>query len=194
MSGPSSSVAAILLSGGSSRRMGHDKSQVMVDGSTLSVRTASLLRLVVDTAIEVGPGVSGLPATFEEPRGEGPLAAIAEGCRVLREKGHAGGALVVACDLPFLSERLLRFLRDWESPGSVVPIVRGRVQPLCARWGREDLDGARPLVNGGVRSLRHLATQPNVALLDESTWRDVVTEEQFFDVDTPDDLFRVGLS
>ncbi|HUY15980.1 MAG TPA: molybdenum cofactor guanylyltransferase [Acidimicrobiales bacterium] len=194
MFGPSSSVAAILLTGGSSRRMGHDKALVIVDGSTLAVRTASLLQLVVETAIEVGPGVSGLPATCEEPQGDGPLVAIAEGCRALRANGHTGGALVVACDLPLLTERLLRFLVEWGSPGSVVPMVRGRAQPLLARWSGDDLDGARQLVNEGVRSLQLLVTQPHVALLDESTWPDVVTDDQFSDVDSPDDLRRLGLT
>jgi molybdopterin-guanine dinucleotide biosynthesis protein A len=174
--------------------LGRDKSQLIVDGSTLAVRTASLLQLVVETAIEVGPGVSGLPSTVEELRGEGPLVAIAEGCRVLRNAGHTGSALVVACDLPLLSEQLLRFLVEWASPGSVVPVVRGRPQPLLARWSRDDLDGARQLVTEGARSLHHLVTQPGVALLDASTWRHVASEEQFSDVDSPDDLYRLGLT
>jgi molybdopterin-guanine dinucleotide biosynthesis protein A len=174
--------------------MGHDKSQLIVDGATLAVRTASLLQLVVETAIEVGAGVSGLPSTREQPAGEGPLVAIAEGRRALRETGHAGSALVIACDLPFLSEQLLRFLVDYESPGSVVPVVRGRAQPLCARWGCQDLDNAGQLVSEGVRSLQHLTTQPNVSLLDESAWQHVANEAQFSDVDTPADLHHLGLT
>src|ERR1019366_4693498 len=174
--------------------MGQDKSQLIVDGTTLGVRTAALLLLVVETAIEVGPGVSGLPATLEEPPGEGPLAAIAAGCHALRERGHAGGALVVACDLPRLSERLLRFLAEWDSPGSVVPVVRGQAQPLCAKWGRQDLDNASQFVSQGVRSLRPLCVQPDVVLLDEPAWRHVASEEQFLDVDSPADLLRFRLS
>ena len=174
--------------------MGQDKSQLIVDGSTLAVRTARLLLLVVELAVEVGPGVSGLPTTLEEPPGEGPLAAIAAGCRALRERGHVGSALVVACDLPCLSEGLLRFLVEWDSPGSVVPVVRGRPQPLCAKWGPEDLDNASQLFNHGVRSLRHLSVQPEVVLLEESSWQLVADEDEFSDIDSPADLHRFGLS
>lgn len=174
--------------------MGQDKSQLIVDGSTLAVRTAALLQLVVEVAIEVGPGVSGLPATREQPPGEGPLVAIAEGCRALRERGHSASALVIACDLPFLSEQLLRFLVEYESPGSVVPVVHGKPQPLCARWGRQDLDDASQLAREGIRSLQHLTAQPNVALLDESLWQHVASDEQFSDVDSPADLQRLGLT
>ncbi len=174
--------------------MGRDKSQLMVGGTTLGVRTAALLLLVVETAIEVGPGLSGLPATLEEPPGEGPLTAIAAGCRGLRERGHAGGALVIACDLPRLSEPLLRFLVEWDSPGSVVPVVGGKAQPLCAKWGQQDLDSASEFVSQGVRNLRHLCVQPDVVLLDEPIWRQVASEEAFLDVDSPADLLRFRMS
>lgn len=174
--------------------MGRDKAQLVIGESTLAVRIASLLLLVVETAVEVGPGASGLPATLENPPGEGPLAAVAAGGQFLRARGHEGGALVVACDLPFLSAELLQFLAQWNSPESVVPMVRGRAQPLCARWGRRDLDNASELVGLGERSLRHLTSQPGVVLLDESSWRVVASEEQFSDVDDPDDLERFGLA
>lgn len=186
-------VAGILLAGGSSRRMGRDKTQLVVGGVTLARRSAALLEQVAATAVEVGPGVSGLAATRESPAGEGPLAAVAAGQRILRERGHEGPALVVACDLPFLSLDLLRFLANYEAPGTVLPIVDGRVQPLCARWGALDLDAASGLVASGVRSLRHLLDRPGVTILDETAWGTVATSQTFADVDSPEDLARYGL-
>ncbi len=174
--------------------MGFDKSGIEIDGVTLAVRTANLLSCVVETAVEVGPGVSGLPATLEQPPGSGPLVAIAAGHRTLRERGHEGAALVIACDLPFISERLLKFLASWDSPGSVVPVVNGRPQPLLARWGHSDLEDIGSLIGRGVRSLRHLATQPGVILLDQSQWEEVAHEREFSDVDSPGDLRRLGIS
>jgi molybdopterin-guanine dinucleotide biosynthesis protein A len=174
--------------------MGRDKASLIVGGTTLAKRTADLLLTVVDTAVEVGPGVSGLPSTIEDPLGKGPLVAIVAGRQALCERGHEGAALVVACDLPLLSERLLVLLRDWSAPGSVVPIVGGIPQPLCAKWGRNDLDRAADMVRTGVRSLRHLVSEPDVTLLDESKWRDLVDEVEFSDVDDPDDVRRLGLN
>jgi hypothetical protein len=110
MSEPSHSVAAILLTGGASRRMGQDKSQLIMEGSTLAIRASSLLQRVVETAVEVGPGVSGLPSTREQPPGGGPLVAIAAGCRALRENGHAGSALVIH-SVRRLTPRLLALRR-----------------------------------------------------------------------------------
>ena len=187
-------VAAILLTGGASRRMGHDKPQLVIEGTTLARRTGALLRLVTEAAVEVGPGHSGLVATLEEPAGNGPLAAIAAGRRRLREMGSVGAALVVACDLPFLSEKLLRFLADCDAPGTVLPVVEGHVQPLCARWSPRDLDAASELVARGVRSLQHLNVLSDVTLLKESDWENVASAETFRDVDSPEDLARYGLS
>lgn len=194
MSAPSLTIAAILLSGGASRRMGRDKTQLIVEGSTLAVRTGELLARVAEIAIEVGPGVSGLPSVVESRRGDGPLVAVAAGFAELLERGHNGAALVVACDLPFISEPLLRLIMDWDTEGSVVPVAHGRAQPLCARWSRRDLRNAQELVERGVRSLQHLSNQPGAVYLNESDWGPTANEEQFSDVDSPNDLLRLGLA
>ncbi len=194
MPSPSSTVAAILLSGGASQRMGTDKTQLVVDGSTLAARTGALLARVATIAIEVGPGASGLRSLLETPRGEGPLVAVAAGCRALDGLGHAGATLVVACDLPFLSEELLRLIINWDSKGSVVPVVEGRPQPLCAKWSAHDLHRAQELVDHGIRSLRHVAQAPDAQYLHESEWGRVVTARQFSDVDDAEDLRRLGLA
>ena len=174
--------------------MGCDKAQLVVGEWTLARRSAHLLRLVTDAAVEVGPGYSGLHATREDPAGEGPLAAIAAGRHLLRESGHEGAALVLACDLPLVSLALLKFLAEYDAPGTVLPVVDGRAQPLCAKWGAVDLDQAGALVASGVHSLRHLVDQPDVTLLDESAWGHVATATTFADVDRPEDLARYGIS
>jgi molybdopterin-guanine dinucleotide biosynthesis protein A len=89
---------------------------------------------------------------------------------------------------------LLRLLVEWDSLGSVVPVVDDRPQPLCARWSAHDLDAAGLMFAQGVRSLRHLASQSDVILLGEAEWGLVADEQQFSDVDTPEVLERLGLT
>src|ERR1700736_1061525 len=81
--------AALLLTGGTSRRMGRDKATLPVNGTPLAERTATLLAQVADPVVEVGPGWTGLVAVREEPAGQGPLAAMAAGWAYL--SGAAGG-------------------------------------------------------------------------------------------------------
>jgi len=173
--------------------MGFDKMQLAVDGSTLAARIAQLLARVVASSVEVGPGLSGLASLCEDPPGEGPLAAVAAGWDALRGGGYSS-ALVVAGDLPFHSEDVLRLIVEWETSSSVIPVVDGRDQPLCARWSRDDLDEARVVLGSGERSLRHLANRADVVYLTESDWGGVASEREFADVDTPEDLRRLGLA
>lgn len=190
----STQLAALLLTGGASRRMGFDKATIAVGTETCASRIARLLRATADPVLEVGPGWTGLSSTREEPPGSGPLAAVAAGRAALLGRGHDGPALVLACDLPLLSAGLLELLASRPGSGSVLPVVDGRAQPLCARWSALDLDEAARLLATGERSLRHLPCRAGAELLDEHIWASVTRASAFEDLDTPADLERLGLT
>jgi molybdenum cofactor guanylyltransferase len=187
-------VAGILLCGGRSSRMGFDKASARIGGVALAVRTARLLGVVADPLVEVGPGSSGLAVAREDPPGSGPLAALDAGGRFLRERGCEAPALVVACDLPLLDVAVLEMLAAWPGQGSVVPIVDGYLQPLCARWSAADLRRAGAFVEAGARSMRALLEGSDVERLDEARWPAGVRGQAFADADTPADLQRLGLA
>jgi molybdopterin-guanine dinucleotide biosynthesis protein A len=181
-----SRVAGLLLTGGASRRMGTDKAALPAVSGLVDA-----LRAVAQPVLEVGPGRTSLPAVADDPPGQGPLAALAAGAAALG-LGSVGAALVLACDLPLVTVDLLRWLAA--QPGTAVPVVDGRPQPLCARWDAADLARARSLYDQGERSLRTLLDQADVTWLDESAWGAVATATAFADVDTPADLARLGLA
>ena len=177
--------AALLLTGGASRRMGRDKATLVISGQQLADRTAALLLSVADPVLEVGPGYTCLERIQEEPPGEGPLAAVAAGSRFL----PAGRpALVVATDLPRLTHRFLQLLSGYPVPTPdhcVIPHDgAGRAQPLCARYSPSALALARELVAAGHRSMQDLLQRvPIIAAA-----RDGDSDNALRDVDTPDDL------
>lgn len=179
-------VAGLLLTGGSSRRLGRDKTRIEVDGVTLARRAARLLAEICAPVLEVGPGVSGLPSVWEVPPGGGPLAALVAGDAALRDEGVTGSLILLACDLPHVSASTLRALRDHPAPGTVVPEVAGALQYVCARYSRASLDTAAELFDSGGRSLRDLVATDAI-----TRWA-VPEPGQFADVDTPDDLRRLG--
>jgi len=183
-------MAGVLLTGGASRRMGTDKARIVVDGETLAARAARVLTAVCDPVIEVGPSVSGLPAVVEDPRGAGPLVALLAGVGAL---GNPRAVILLACDLPFVEPPLLQLLVEWPGAGSVVPVVDGRFQYACARYGAAALDEALAALRAGVSSLRGIAGA-DCEYLTESEWREVASPRAFADVDTPDDLERLGLA
>lgn len=189
-----SGLHGILLTGGSSSRMGRDKAAIEVAGEPLARRVGRLLTAATALAVEVGPGWSGLPTVREEPAGAGPLAAVVAGWRELvRRSGEKRAALVLASDLPDVSPPLLELLASQPGEASVVPVRGGRRQPLCARWAVADLERAAAQLAAGERSLRHVFG-PDAVLLDEAAWGPVVPGSALEDVDTPADLARRALA
>jgi molybdenum cofactor guanylyltransferase len=186
-------IAGIVLTGGASKRMGVDKTMLHFDGEPCVARIERALRAVASPCLEVGPGRTSFPSLVEANPGNGPLMAIAAGCKALLALGHDGPALVVAGDLPLLTEHLLNWLATQPGDGSVVPIVDGWRQPLLARWSQRDLRTAVQAVERGQRSLCGLPGSTGTMLANEAMWSTVATAEVFSDIDTPEDLRRLEL-
>ncbi len=186
-------TAGLLLTGGASRRLGVDKAELRRDGERLADRTARLLAGVCTPVLEVGPGVSPLPAVREDPPGGGPLAALVAGADALRAQRASGPVLVLAVDLPFVETPLLRWLAEHPAPGAVVPRVDDVAQPLCARYAPSDLEVAAALRADGRTALRDLLAAVPVTYVDEADWPEHTARAAFTDVDTPDAVAGAGL-
>jgi molybdopterin-guanine dinucleotide biosynthesis protein A len=77
-----------------------------------------------------------LEAIADEPEGIGPLGGL---LALLRRAG-GGTVLAVACDMPFVSSRVVEGLLAAGEAGVVAPRLNDRWEPLCARY-----DAARVL-------------------------------------------------
>ncbi len=101
--------------------------------------------------------------------------------------------VVVATDLPGLDTSTLRWLVARPGGATVVPVVAGRPQPLCARWAVGDLLLAGELAAAGETSLRALLDAADVVLADPGE-RGGPGTAPFLDVDTPADARRFALA
>ncbi|HEY5172484.1 MAG TPA: NTP transferase domain-containing protein [Acidimicrobiia bacterium] len=180
----------MLLTGGASRRMATDKATIVWRGETLAARAARVLAAACDPVIEVGSGASELNCVREDPPGSGPLAALLAGARAMETHTPV---VLLACDLPFVELPILRLLVDWPGAQTVIPVVDGRLQYACARYGSDALERAEAARRAGEHSLQAAAGDDHDEL-SESQWRAVGPANTFADVDTPADLRRLGLS
>ncbi len=167
--------------------MGFDKALVRVGGVPLAHRIARRARAVAAPVLEVGPGHSGLDLAPESDPGSGPLAALADGVAALRGRGFTGPALVLSTDLPRIDTATLMALANWPGASSVVPLLRGRPQPLCARWSAADLDATRGMVAAGERSMAPLLARSGITLTG------AIDPQKLIDADTPEELDALGL-
>ncbi len=190
VAGPRPTIGGVLLTGGTSRRLGVDKASVVVHGQRLADHAAGVLAPVCTRVVEVGPGITDLPACREEPPGSGPLAALVAGATALGADA-ARGVMLLACDLPAVEEPLVELIARWPGASTVVPVADGRPQLVCARYGPDALAAAVGALAAGERSLRQLLDRVGHQLLEQSAWGAVAPPDAFADVDTPDDLARI---
>ncbi len=169
MDGASADLAAFILAGGKSSRMGTDKAFVVLEGKTLLARALDVARAVTSNVRIVGDPVkfaAFAPVVEDVFPGCGPLGGIHAALR-------ASGAelnLLLAVDVPFVSAGLLKFLveRAREST-SVVTVPRvGGWQPLCAVYRRAFAEAAeRALREGRYRIDTLFEVAPTAVISEE---------------------------
>lgn len=138
-------VSAAVLAGGQSRRMGRDKAFLFVGGKRIIQRVfervlplSDDIILVTNTPDKFAP-YTNYRITSDVYPGKGSLGGIYSALKVARYQ-HC---LIVACDMPFLNTRLLRYLarlaRFWDYD-VVVPEISGRWETLHAVYSKRCLD------------------------------------------------------
>jgi molybdopterin-guanine dinucleotide biosynthesis protein A len=135
-------ISAVLLSGGESRRMGKDKATVLFRGKPLWQSQVELLRKLdpTETFISARTDPAWRPAHMQfvadDPPSRGPLSGLAASLARMRTE-HL---LAVAIDMPFMTEKYLKFLCDQVEPGcGVIAKIDDRFEPLAAIYPREAL-------------------------------------------------------
>lgn len=177
-----------VLAGGASRRMGHDKARLRLDGQSLAARAVECLKQVVDEVVVADRGrrlVRGVSSIADGP-GAGPAAGILGVAAAYPGRP----LLVLACDLPGVPAAFLAALLD--EPGDFVVASRGgRLEPLAALYRPAALAALAEQVRGGVSAIKHLVEAPGLAVqrLDEDALADRgFVPEIFQNLNTPADL------
>lgn len=182
---------AFILAGGQSARMGTDKSAIELDGLAFLDRVLAAVRPVARLIAIVGggPRFTELTALPDRRPGLGPLAGIETALAACA----ADRALIVACDLPFVTSALLELLisREEAGPdGAVIPLDSdGRVSPLCGVYPRSALPLVEELLDGGERTPRALLVRISTDLVPFSDYAHLENAGQLLrNVNTPEDL------
>ncbi|NLE76717.1 MAG: molybdenum cofactor guanylyltransferase [Chloroflexi bacterium] len=170
--------------------MGTDKADLTLGGQTLLERVLELPDALSDDLLVVTRHVeryAHLPARVihDEPGPPGSLLGIYSGVKAAQHDL----ALVVACDMPFLSQHLLRHMASL-APGYdvVAPRLGGYAEPLHAIYRKTCLAPMRALLDGGERRIVSFFPQvqvryvgePELERFDPQRW-------SFVNVNTPED-------
>lgn len=188
---PMQPLTAFLLVGGKSTRMGRDKAFVEFEGKTLLDRALSMLRRVTPEVALVGARdrFTGYGAVVEDVfPNAGPLAGIHAALRATQTDMN----LLLAVDLPLVSEALLRFLvRRAEKTAALatVPRTSDGWQPLCAVYRRAFAEPAGLALSQGRNKVDALFDQVLLDVVGERELADAGFSPQAFrNINTPEDL------
>ena len=161
--------AGFVLAGGRSSRMGRDKALLPLGESTMVQEIAGRVRQVAGNVTLIGPpekyGLLGLSVIPDEIENCGPLGGL---YTALRATG-ADWNLLVACDMPHVTEMFLRQLleaADGSDADCIVPEIDGKRDPLCAVYHRRLMGAARSAID-----LKLFKMQDFIATLRTSYWR-----------------------
>ncbi len=186
-------MSGTILAGGRSQRLGTNKALVEVGGVPLIERVVGLLGQLSDDLLIV----TNEPELYRHLNvrlagdvwpGMGSLGGIYSG---LRQARH-GRALVVGCDMPFLSLPLLRFMaRLSQDFDVVIPRCDGFLEPLHAVYSRACLGHVEAQLRAGDLRIISFLSQVRVRYLeqDELDAHDP-RHLSLFNVNTPADLAR----
>jgi len=167
-------LAALILAGGQSRRMGRDKALLDVRGTTLLRRTWDVATSVTPTVCVITPHPERyrpqLPPTTQwivEPMPPsappGPLVALAQAWPQV----ETDWVLLLACDLPALRSEVLQiWARSLPTiPASAIAYLPRSIQgwePLCGFYHRRCLSALQAYVAKGGRSFQSWLAQQSV--------------------------------
>jgi molybdopterin-guanine dinucleotide biosynthesis protein A len=154
-------ITGLVLAGGHSRRMGADKSAlVLPDGRTLLQRQVGLFsqsgldELLVARRRDQAPVAVAARTVFDLAHDSGPLAGIATALGAMR-----GDLLfVVAVDMPYVTPAVVRQMIVLASPGrGVVPHRGASIECLIGVYPRELAPFAAARVAAGRLRVRDFA-------------------------------------
>jgi molybdopterin-guanine dinucleotide biosynthesis protein A len=188
-------ISVIILAGGRSLRLGHDKILEKIGDKGLLERVISR----IDTFSENIIIVTAHERTFAPLAKYPKVKTVSD---ILPGQGSLGGIytglitsssfynLVVAADMPFLNESLLRYMIDKaEGNDFVLPRVEGLFEPLHAVYSRNCIAPIKTILEQGKRVIIELFNYVKVRYIEtEEVDRFDPRHLSFFNINTREEL------
>ncbi len=193
-------LSAAILAGGQSRRMGKDKALLEVDGRALIEYVIDVANRVADETFIVASDRPeyeqfGCPVVADKFPQSGSLGGIYTAV----SEASNDHCLVLACDMPFVNEKLLQFMVEQvDNADALVPALAAErsdqggpetLETLHAIYSKACIPAIERQLNAGVFKVIGFFSEVNVKKLPE----DVVLEWDpqllsFFNTNTPEEF------
>ena len=191
-------VTGIILAGGKSSRLGRDKAWEDVGGQRIIDRVIGALQSSCDEVLIIGDRPErqnelSLPKCIQyrsdDVKGRGSIGGLYTGLKA----ADTLWSLVVACDMPFISRELIRFMLSIISKNrcdAIVPVINGRYQPTHALYNSTCIPFIEKNISSGNFRMDSYFDEIYLEEISEDVINSIKGAElSFFNVNTEDDLF-----
>ena len=182
-------ITGVVLAGGKGSRMRNtDKSRLSAGTETfvdLSLKSLSfcgeLMIISNNPHIHHNRGADVYPDIFPDC---GPLGGLYTGLK----KAKNNRIILLACDMPFVTEALMRRIASYPFEGNaLLPIAHGRQQPICAVYSTSLIPLIEEFIEKKEFMIVRMLDKTKVDYLDLSAED---TGNHFININTPSDYER----
>jgi molybdenum cofactor guanylyltransferase len=189
-------ISGIILAGGSSHRMGTDKSFLDLGGKPVIAHVIAVMAAAFDRVLLVTNDPDkyarfDLPMTPDIIPGVGTLGGIHAGLSSL----NGTAAFFVASDMPFVRPALIRYLIDaFHDADAVVPYLNGEYEPLLAIYAKSCLPAVEKTIASRRRRAVDFLSAVRLRRIREDEFSAVDPDYlSIFNINTPEDYRRARL-
>jgi molybdopterin-guanine dinucleotide biosynthesis protein A len=158
-------ATAIIMAGGDSRRMGIDKSMLLIKGRPIIEHICRQLRGTFSQILISSDEVEklaflGFKIIPDKMPGQGPLMGIASALEASANELN----FVVACDIPYIDIRLVRkMLTEAQTSDMVIPTTGNeKYEPLFAVYRKSAIEAINQVLSSGARKISDAFAHCNV--------------------------------
>jgi molybdenum cofactor guanylyltransferase len=150
-------ITGIVLAGGKSLRMGYDKGLAKVGERKMIELVIQSLKKVCDDIIIISNtdayNYLDIPVYVDLIKECGPIGGIFTGLFHSQTEHN----LIVACDMPFVSDKLLNtIINNCNNNQIVIPSINNQLEPLCGYYNKDILLNIKSFIDNNEYSVNKM--------------------------------------
>ena len=194
MSPGSNSITGIILAGGKARRMGNkDKATLSINGERIIDRLITTIQNVTNNIIIISNTLEDYGYDFlvyaDIYKEKGPIGGIQSGL----SHSTSDLNLVLGCDMPFISQELIReLLLHSETADVIVPRHEEKIEPLCAIYRKKMVKIMEERIGREQYKMHDLLKEVDTEFVDIGSELPFYHSNLFANMNTPEDMALIN--
>lgn len=184
-------MSLILLAGGKSTRLKKDKAFLRLNNKTIIEGIINKLKpifkeiMIITNNVE-DYGFLGLKVIPDIVKDKGPLGGIYTGLKTSKDKNN----FILAVDMPFINEELIKYMLTFDSYDMVIPGYNGYIEPLHSIYSKNVLPIIEKRLESNDLKLKNLAKKlKNIKYIGKQEIESFDAENIcFFNINNKEDL------